>query len=35
MQKIYQQEAPTGPTDDMRGNAEAHAHEEATVDDLD
>jgi len=35
MQKIYQQGAPTGPADDMRGNAEAHAHEEATVDDLD
>ena len=35
MQKIYQQEAPTGPTDDMRDNAETHAHEEATVDDLD
>jgi len=35
MQKIYQQEAPTGPTDDMRGNAEAQTHTEATVDDLD
>jgi len=35
MQKIYQQEAPTGPTDEMRGNAGTHAHEEATVDDLD
>jgi len=33
MQKIYQQEAPTGPSDDMRGDSATH--EQATVDDLD
>jgi len=33
MQKIYQQDAPTGPSNDMRGNAATH--EQATVDDLD
>jgi len=33
MQKVYQQDAPTGPSDDMRGNETAH--EQATVDDLD